>query len=504
MKHPFLPRRLAVYGTIALLLLLVLTAEAWINRQSRSDMAEDTARAARTPSSTANAQRSPLRVDTQTVLVGQQLYRAYCATCHGTSGRGDGPAAQNLDAPLADLVTRVQPGLLTDADLYGRIATGMPDSAMPAYADQLTEEQIWYLVAYLRSFKAPAVVAVPIPTFALTATIQTVVPTIDLSVELPPLYADTNEPLPPLVFARSGNIWHSDGSAADPLQRTQFAEGEYAGQPVYTPSTGRVAFVTVSPPPITSTSPYPASALYTMNLDGSDQQVMWRSDNASLYLPSWTPDGNALFVMHNGVQDDPAQSDDWRPQVVRIDLASGARQVIIEDALDPSLSLDGRKLAYLRLHDDNSTMSLMVANPDGSDAREVVPGDGFSSFFAPRFSPDGNTLVFAAIDGPATDAKGMPVAATTRSLVDGVVGWFQPPVAEAHGAPWDVWRVNSDGTGLQRLTSFYEDLPMAVFSPDGAELVIMGYGGMYRMRPDGSELRRISPLGDHGALDWIR
>jgi hypothetical protein len=68
--------------------------------------------------------------------------------------------------------------------------------------------------------------------------------------------------------------------------------------------------------------------------------------------------------------------------------------------------------------------------------------------------------------------------------------------------PWDLWVVNVDGTGLRRLTKFYEDLPMAVFTPDGKELIVMAYGGFYRMNADGAKLRRIDPQGDHGGVDW--
>jgi mono/diheme cytochrome c family protein len=34
---------------------------------------------------------------------GERLYRTYCATCHGPSGRGDGPMADQLRTPPADL-----------------------------------------------------------------------------------------------------------------------------------------------------------------------------------------------------------------------------------------------------------------------------------------------------------------------------------------------------------------------------------------------------------------
>lgn len=43
-------------------------------------------------------------VDTRTdEATGQQLYLRYCASCHGTSGRGDGPLAASLSPAPADL-----------------------------------------------------------------------------------------------------------------------------------------------------------------------------------------------------------------------------------------------------------------------------------------------------------------------------------------------------------------------------------------------------------------
>lgn len=36
---------------------------------------------------------------------GKEMYTAYCASCHGTSGKGDGPAASALKTPPTDLTT---------------------------------------------------------------------------------------------------------------------------------------------------------------------------------------------------------------------------------------------------------------------------------------------------------------------------------------------------------------------------------------------------------------
>jgi mono/diheme cytochrome c family protein len=37
------------------------------------------------------------------LLQGEQLFKAYCASCHGRTGKGDGPFVQALKTPPADL-----------------------------------------------------------------------------------------------------------------------------------------------------------------------------------------------------------------------------------------------------------------------------------------------------------------------------------------------------------------------------------------------------------------
>jgi len=56
----------------------------------------------------AHAQQAPTTMKkvpmhaTQSVA-GKDLFREYCAVCHGTAGKGDGPAAGALKTPLPDL-----------------------------------------------------------------------------------------------------------------------------------------------------------------------------------------------------------------------------------------------------------------------------------------------------------------------------------------------------------------------------------------------------------------
>lgn len=59
-------------------------------------------------------------------MEGKDLYLAYCASCHGTSGKGDGPVAAVLKGPLADLrtIAKRSKGKFPLADIETAILTG--------------------------------------------------------------------------------------------------------------------------------------------------------------------------------------------------------------------------------------------------------------------------------------------------------------------------------------------------------------------------------------------
>jgi mono/diheme cytochrome c family protein len=97
--------------------------------------------------------KNPMGGDAAAAEAGKQTFNIYCASCHGQSGQGDGPAAASLDPKPQDLAGHeVEMG---DDYLYWRIAEGgMMEpfkSAMPAWKDALSEEQIWQIISYLRT-----------------------------------------------------------------------------------------------------------------------------------------------------------------------------------------------------------------------------------------------------------------------------------------------------------------------------------------------------------------
>lgn len=84
-------------------------------------------------------------------VAGAVTFKTDCVQCHGDDGKGDGPASTSLDPRPANLVAL---GREVDDDfLYWRITTGVPGTAMPAWKGILSEQQIWELVAYIRTLK---------------------------------------------------------------------------------------------------------------------------------------------------------------------------------------------------------------------------------------------------------------------------------------------------------------------------------------------------------------
>ena len=96
--------------------------------------------------------RDPIPPDDRSLAIGQDVYTTYCETCHGETGRGDGPTGLRLVPRPADLRIHTAPGVHTDGELYYWVSYGFPGSAMPAWKQNgLTDEQIWSVINYARA-----------------------------------------------------------------------------------------------------------------------------------------------------------------------------------------------------------------------------------------------------------------------------------------------------------------------------------------------------------------
>ena len=80
------------------------------------------------------------------IEAGRAQYADACAACHGTNGEGGrGPS----------LVDGREVRRATDEQLFSSISKGVPGADMPPFP--FPDEQVWNLVAFVRSLSAPAV-----------------------------------------------------------------------------------------------------------------------------------------------------------------------------------------------------------------------------------------------------------------------------------------------------------------------------------------------------------
>ena len=91
---------------------------------------------------------------------GEEVYLGRCVLCHGEEGDGLGPAAERLNPPPRDFTsgqykiktTAFNDVVPNDADFIRMIRDGMPGTAMPAWSDALSEQDIKDVVAYIKTF----------------------------------------------------------------------------------------------------------------------------------------------------------------------------------------------------------------------------------------------------------------------------------------------------------------------------------------------------------------
>jgi copper transport protein len=97
------------------------------------------------------AMRNPFPPDTASIARGRELYEQQCVSCHGQSGRGDGPLAASLRPRPADFRVHMAAGH-TDGELFTWLSKGVPGTAMPPFEGQLSETDRWHLVNFIRGF----------------------------------------------------------------------------------------------------------------------------------------------------------------------------------------------------------------------------------------------------------------------------------------------------------------------------------------------------------------
>ena len=95
-----------------------------------------------------------------TAAKGKEIYEKRCTWCHGAEGDGAGAAKDRLNPPPRDFTSgnyKIRSSDFADPtpndeDIFRMVRDGMPGTAMPGWSDIVSEQDMWDLVAYVKTF----------------------------------------------------------------------------------------------------------------------------------------------------------------------------------------------------------------------------------------------------------------------------------------------------------------------------------------------------------------
>ncbi|MHB9032210.1 MAG: c-type cytochrome [Anaerolineae bacterium] len=83
---------------------------------------------------------------------GQSIYLTTCATCHGTSGIGDGANGAYLNPTPMDFRKLITETIESEAQPFAQVTFGVKDTAMPSWGEFLRIDQRWDVVKYVMDY----------------------------------------------------------------------------------------------------------------------------------------------------------------------------------------------------------------------------------------------------------------------------------------------------------------------------------------------------------------
>lgn len=100
----------------------------------------------------ADTLHNPYTIDQPLLTLGGSTFKSNCETCHGTQGKGNGPAAVALNPRPANLQSKAVQNE-SEGALFWKISHGK--NGMPNWSSSLSVKQRWAVVTYIESLTKP-------------------------------------------------------------------------------------------------------------------------------------------------------------------------------------------------------------------------------------------------------------------------------------------------------------------------------------------------------------
>lgn len=95
--------------------------------------------------------KNPVKADEASIKEGKDIFAQQCKSCHGAKGKGDGPKAEKIDISCGDFST-AEFAKIPDGELHWKTSEGR--KPMPSFKEKLSENEVWAVINYIRTFAA--------------------------------------------------------------------------------------------------------------------------------------------------------------------------------------------------------------------------------------------------------------------------------------------------------------------------------------------------------------
>jgi hypothetical protein len=220
---------------------------------------------------------------------------------------------------------------------------------------------------------------------------------------------------------------------------------------------------------------YIGSNLEVMDVESGDRRILYQVDD-SFQAPNWTPDGEALIYVHNGL-------------LYRFDLARQRPDVIdtgfaTRNNNDHVLSFDGRMLGISHHSEDHEGRSVIYTVPVEGGTPKLITQQGPSYFHG--WSPDGKYLTYTAQRDGDYDVYVIPSEGGEEVRLTTAPGLDDGPEYSPDGqyiyfnstrsGTMELWRMKPDGSDQEQLTDDAFNNWFPHISPDGEQILFISYG----------------------------
>jgi len=96
---------------------------------------------------------NPFLPTSENLRAARPEYQEHCAACHALDGSGQNQFEADFYPPIARLTGAVQK--LSDAEIYFIVVKGIRDTAMPAFGQHHSDDDIWRCVLWVRHLAHP-------------------------------------------------------------------------------------------------------------------------------------------------------------------------------------------------------------------------------------------------------------------------------------------------------------------------------------------------------------